>query len=413
MILSNYYVIKEAHNNPELDKRTDNLVFNLIYFDSVIQKGIIFNYSGVWKTLRKFTLKTLRDLGVGKSNLQDGILEECQSLVDFFQEVGSCRKEVHLSTIFNKVALNVTWKIIAGERYAYDDERLDRLITMFDKFMKFGQSLVSGPLGLLPFLRHVPPFKANFLEFRSNLEELRGFLKEIIIDHKKTFDRENLRDYIDAFINEAEITNDPTFSDEQLLFCFLDLFNGGTETTSKSLMFFIAYMILYPDIQDKVAEEILAAIPDEQVRMEDKEALPLTTAVITEIWRLHPVIPHDPMRETMKDVTIGGYDIPAKTEIISNYFAAHMDEEIWKEPTHFKPERHLGRKENLLIFGAGRRKCLGESLARPENFLIFSNLVKHFKFECPEGEKPNLDGVLGLIVGPLPFTVILTPREID
>ena len=48
----------------------------------------------------------------------------------------------------------------------------------------------------------------------------------------------------------------------------------------------------------------------------------------------------------------------------------------------FKPERFLKQENNSnnqwwdFTFGTGRRKCLGESVARIENFLFFANLLK-------------------------------------
>ena len=335
-------------------------------------------------------------------------------LINYFESKGSAQAEIAISNIFNKAALNVVWKIIAGERYEYDDSRLDKLITMLDKFMNLAQTMLSGPLGLLPFLKHIPPFKADFLRSKKEMEELRLFLTETIEDHKKTFDSANIRDYIDTFINEIQISEDKNFCEEHLVICCLDMFAGGSETTSKSLMFLIAYMVLYPDIQEKVYQELIARVPDGQVRLEDMSALTFTDSVLVEIWRLNPIIPTDPQRETLENMKIGGFDIPAGTEVVSNYFAAQRDENIWEEPNVFKPERHLGQKENLLLFGTGRRKCMGEGLARAENFLIFCNLIKHLRFECVEGKKPDVEHnncLPGLTVGPTPFNVIITPRH--
>ena len=107
------------------------------------KKGIIFNDTEEWKTLRRFSLKTLRNFGFGKVKVEDGILEECQMLIHYFESKGSDQAEIAISTIFNKVALNIVWKIIAGERYEYDDLRLDKLITMLDKFMNVTQTMLS------------------------------------------------------------------------------------------------------------------------------------------------------------------------------------------------------------------------------------------------------------------------------
>ena len=108
------------------------------------------------------------------------------------------------------------------------------------------------------------------------MDNLRLFLKETIDDHKKPFDKDNIRDYIDTFINEVELSDYKIICEEQLVICCLDLFAGGSETSSKSLMFFIAYMILYPELQEKVLNEIIGVAPDRLIWTGDTSALPLT-----------------------------------------------------------------------------------------------------------------------------------------
>ena len=80
-------------------------------------------------------------------------------LVNYFESKGSAQAEIAISNIFNKAALNVVWKIIAGERYEYDDSRLDKLITMFDKFINLEQTMLTGPLGLLSIPQTHPTFQ--------------------------------------------------------------------------------------------------------------------------------------------------------------------------------------------------------------------------------------------------------------
>ncbi|KAL0164506.1 hypothetical protein M9458_040259, partial [Cirrhinus mrigala] len=54
--------------------------------------------------------------------------------------------------------------------------------------------------------------------------------------------------------------------------------------------------------------------------------------------------------------------------------------------------------------------CLGEQLARMELFLFFVSLFRKFRFSAPEGEKLNLDGVIGVTRTPHPFKIHATTR---
>ena len=376
-------------------------------------KGIIFNAGKDWKEMRRFTLKTLKDFGFAKASMQDAIIDECDYLIDYFETVGANRTEICLDYIFNRAALNVVWKIIAGERYQYSNKNLKKLLRIMETFMHIGRTMQASPMAIFPVLRHFPPFKDEYNKVAKEIKDAKSFLKDIIQEHKDTFEKEVTRDYIDTFLNQMNESSSKTFSEENLLMNCLDLFLGGSETTSKSLMFFVAHLILYPDLQEKIYQEISAEVAGGRVRLEDIPQLPFSISFMMEVWRYRPIIAIDPPRKAIKDITIKGFNIPSGTEVWSNYYAASTDEEIWKNPLNFEPDRHIGNQDNLLTFGVGRRKCLGESLARMENSLFFCNLVKNFKFECSSTEKPSIDFediMPSASLGPKPFKVIVTKR---
>lgn len=65
----------------------------------------------------------------------------------------------------------------------------------------------------------------------------------------------------------------------------------------------------------------------------------------------------------------------------------------------------------FLPFGAGPRVCVGESLARLEIFLFLSSLLQRMSFRLPDGASPpDLQGRLGVVLQPLPYKVVVTPR---
>ena len=61
---------------------------------------------------------------------------------------------------------------------------------------------------------------------------------------------------------------------------------------------------------------------------------------------------------------------------------------------------------------SGRRKCLGESVGKIENFLFFANLLKNFSMKTPNGSsKPTTIPLDGLTIGPQHFPVHFTLRK--
>lgn len=63
------------------------------------------------------------------------------------------------------------------------------------------------------------------------------------------------------------------------------------------------------------------------------------------------------------------------------------------------------------LFPAGHRVCLGEQMARVELFIFFTNLLRAFTFQLPEGVKEiNMEYILGAILQPHPYQLRAIPR---
>lgn len=88
----------------------------------------------------------------------------------------------------------------------------------------------------------------------------------------------------------------------------------------------------------------------------------------------------------------GGYDIPKGTPVIINHWALLHDPDYWTDVDRFDPHRFLDsdgklspKPESWLPFSAGRRVCLGESVAKPELFLVFATMLQKYRFKLPSG----------------------------
>lgn len=82
-----------------------------------------------------------------------------------------------------------------------------------------------------------------------------------------------------------------------------------------------------------------------------------TQAFVREVTRLHPTNVRI-TRIAVVDTTVGGEPVPRDARVILNVLA------MQREPADFDSSRWLGgRPEPYLSFGAGGRRCLGESIA--------------------------------------------------
>jgi len=88
---------------------------------------------------------------------------------------------------------------------------------------------------------------------------------------------------------------------------------------------------------------------------------------------------------------------------------------VFPEPEKFKPERFIGEDgqfrphPRVLPFGVGRRRCLGESLARMSLYTFLTNIVAKFTI-VPAGEMPE-GAIYGLIRSPHAYEVKFMARS--
>jgi methyl farnesoate epoxidase / farnesoate epoxidase len=62
------------------------------------------------------------------------------------------------------------------------------------------------------------------------------------------------------------------------------------------------------------------------------------------------------------------------------------------------------------LTGLGKRRCLGENLAKSSLFLLFTSIMHEFDIE-PIGNLPNLKGRDGITLSPQPYKARLTKRR--
>lgn len=77
--------------------------------------------------------------------------------------------------------------------------------------------------------------------------------------------------------------------------------------------------------------------------------------------------------------------------VIACFPGMMMDTSIWPDPQEFRPERFIDQDNKINIpldynpFGVGKRRCMGEMMARSNLFLFISTLLQNFKFLVPDG----------------------------
>lgn len=173
-----------------------------VYFHTCIilyLTGIVQTSGDLWKEQRAFTLHTLRDFGFGRRPLETKIMEEVGI---FLEELEGARGQPYANIRdLAKVSIsNIVCSVLFGYNHDSRDPQIKKLLDNIEgNFKLIG---LSSLLNFFPILRFIPgdPFKLK--QIISNGEYHRRLLRETVEEHKQTFDENNIRDFIDAYIRE-------------------------------------------------------------------------------------------------------------------------------------------------------------------------------------------------------------------
>ncbi|CAK8696141.1 unnamed protein product [Clavelina lepadiformis] len=377
--------------------------------------GLTFSdYGPLWKSQRKFGQKTLRGFGVGRKGMENSVTEEVTCFLKSVQATEG--KAFDIKDLLQQSSCNVISSIVMGKRYEYNDDTLRRLVKIFsDVFDGAFENFALQAIMFAPKLIHVYPISRFYEELKQNFKYLSDISSEAITEHEKTFDKENPRDFIDAFLNDMKEGSDKSFKVEQLRGYLRDIFEAGTETTSSTINWSLICLLHYPEIQTKLREEIRKVVGlSSTVKMSHRRDMPYMNAFIQEIMRFRTFTPFAFHHKTSQDAEINGYFIPKDTTVLPNIWAVHNDPNYWNEPEKFKPERFIDEKgnffksEHVIPFSVGPRHCLGEQLARMEIFIFLVSMIQRFEFlPDPESKFPELnDGSNGSLFIPYPYKLI-------
>ncbi|XP_066548422.1 cytochrome P450 2J2-like [Amia ocellicauda] len=416
IVLNGYKLVKEAlvqHGDDYVDRPSLP-----ISEDMYPRKdpGLVMSNGYSWKQQRRFALSTLRNFGLGKKNLEASILVECRVLNEAFEtELG--RPFDPQFTINNAVS-NIICCLVFGERFEYSDAQFQELLRLIDEAMYLQTKGTVQLYNVIPFImRRLPGSHQRVISIWAAVI---SFIRSKIKEHKEDWDPSAPRDYIDCYLTEmGKGTEDSSagFDEENLACCTLDLFGAGTETTSTTLRWGLLYMIKYPEIQKKVQAEIDRVVGQgHPPSTADRAKMPYTDAVIHEIQRFGNIVPLNVPRVTTRDTSLRGYLIPKGTLIIPNLTSVLFDKSEWETPDTFNPGHFLDadgkfvKRDAFMPFSAGKRMCLGESLARMELFLFFTSFLQRFTFTAPPREEPSLEFRAGATLCPKPFRLCAVSR---
>ncbi|CAN6248192.1 unnamed protein product [Urochloa humidicola] len=299
--------------------------------------------------------------------------------------------------------LNVVSRMVMGKKYVEEGSSDRSVVTaaefrwMIDELFIVNGSLNVGnvipwlnPLDLQGYIGRTKRLSRIFDRFLEHV------LEEHVERHRREGDSFVPKDMTDLLL---QLANDPSMEvpiqRDGVKGFILDTLGAGTDTSAVTIEWALSELLKNPKALAMATEELDRVVGCNRLPTEgDIPSLSFLQAVIKESMRLHPATPLLSPRQCRRDVSVGGYTIPAGTCVAVNAWAIGRDPSVWEAPDEFRPERFLvtgraldvkGQDFELLPFGSGRRMCPGMGLGLRMVQLTLANLIHAFDWRLPDG----------------------------
>ncbi|XP_065855058.1 iridoid oxidase-like [Euphorbia lathyris] len=367
-----------------------------------------------WRILRRLvtsglmTNKQIQETGSLRGKCIDDMIQLIQEDSAAAQRRGESG-EVELAKYVFIMTFNLMGNLVLSKDLVNSQsEEGNDFFRAMEKVMELGGK--PNLADFFPFLKRLDlqRVKKNFGE---HLGLTLGIIEKFVMDRIEDRELKKQRDHkdlLDTFLEYNESGQEP-ISTHNILIIIVEMFFGGTETTSATIEWVMTELFRNPESMRRAKEELNRVVGlKRKVEESDIDHLPYLQAVIKESMRLHPIVPLLVPRNAIEDTNFMGYFIPKDTQVFVNTWAIGRDSETWKDPLSFKPERFLdsniqyrGQNFELLPFGSGRRICVGYPLAHQILHLAIASLLHCFDWEIESKfvtEATDINERLGLTV---------------
>jgi cytochrome P450 len=284
------------------------------------------------------------------------------------EEIGRWSSGVSFRSLdrMNALTLEVILRVVFG---VTDEARLSRLRPLVNRTVNVNPAVLLG--WGYPFLQRFGPWKATV----DNQRALDEVMYAEIAERRAAPDLAERTDVLSQLLAVGGVDGNQALSDIELRDQLVTLLLAGHETTATALSW-----TLYELGRDP---EQLAAAREAADRGDDE----YLEAVLKEAMRLHPVIPMV-VRHLMKPARIGGYDLPAGTNVGPSIIVTHAREDLHPAAEEFRPHRFVDghiATNTWIPFGGGVRRCIGAGFSLMEGVAVLREVLSTYDVSVPPG----------------------------
>jgi cytochrome P450 len=276
-----------------------------------------------------------------------------------------------------RVTLEIVGQCLYGAEVSGAAERVGKAMEVVT------ERFVTNASQALLFPFDIPVFFAP-REWRA-IRELNEIIGGIIRERRSS--HQQREDLLDMLLRARDAEGKP-MSDAQLRDEVMTLFLAGHETTAIALSWACYLIAQNPQIEAKLADELMTVLGERVPTPEDLPRLRYTEMVLKETLRLYPAV-WGIGRRAIAECELGGYRVPPGSNIFILQWRTQRDARFFPDPERFDPERwredpvRSGKIPRFAYFpfGGGPRVCVGASFAMMEATLLLAMIQQNYHLE--------------------------------
>ena len=347
----------------------------------IVGSGLLTGEGDHWRRQRRLAAPALQPKRIA------GYID---TMIECAQRTAASFRDHDVRDVYDDMA-KLTLDIAARTLLGFDPRRESEIIArVLDDAMHYFDLEIRTPLGMLP-LQVVTPARKRVREGRLELEAI---LLRIISRCRRSDPDEN--DHLLARLVQARDEDGEPMSDRQLIDEALTVLLAGYETTALTLSYALYLLSEHPAVRARARAEVDARIGHRPLEAADLPHLRYIDAVVRETLRLYPSA-YTIGREVVQPIELGGYEIPAGSQLQMSQCVLHRDARFFPEPDAFKPERWLEASMAQLPrfayfpFGGGPRVCIGNHFAMMEATLALATVLQAVDLQVAPGFRLDLE----------------------
>ena len=410
VIISDADLLQEAFGKAELADRWVSEIMNILSS----QKDLVMApYGDHWRQMQRFANRELlsaRNLNTVRELYIEGMVN---GLVDRMAESGDAGQFVSPPVMVAESNSSLMFRSLFGQEEGTDEFRQLRATFLDYVNWIFATATATNLADYIPWLRFLPN---NGVKEATRQAEISAAIIDSLVNSARNrpgLDLSAPTCLVEVMLAQQEAGE---ISEDMTKDLCMDLMIAGTDTSAQTVNWFLLLLANRPEIQAKVHEELDSVIGrDALPTVDDRTRLPYTFACLAESMRYRTIGPLGLPHLASEDTEIGGYRIPAGTQVLGNIYSIHHDPNLWDSPHEYIPERFLPQPDGsmspaltgnaFIPFGTGHRRCPGRRFAETTVWLHITRMLHKLRFETPNGTPLSEDEVFGLAISPQPYSL--------